>query len=151
MNQSADNSPPATPEPNDAEPAAAKSSSNRREFLTGMGAIKAIRENAQAQLDAVDAAWNAAGNDVTGVWEQYSKTAMACEFEISFNMHQYPKASPTTMLAFQLVDDLEDQLTIYREHSEVSQLNQLATETPQTVDPGALGIRITKRCRTGGR
>ena len=140
MNQSADNSPLATPEPNDAEPAAAKSSSNRREFMTGMGAIKAIRENAQAQLDAVDAAWNAAGNDVTGVWEQYSKTAMACEFEISFNMHQYAKASPTTMLAFQLVDDLEDQLTIYREHSEVSQLNQLATETPQAVDPGLASL-----------
>ena len=153
MNQSADNSPPnpsGSDQPDSSKP---KSSSNRREFLTGMGAIKAIREKAEAQLDAADAQWNAVGNDAAGAWEQYSKQAMACEFEISFNLHQYRQASTATMLAFQLVDDLEDQLTIYRDHSEVSQLNRLATQTPQSVEPGLMGLlRMAKQIHhdTGG-
>jgi len=118
-----------------------------------MGAIKTIRENAQAQLDAADAPWSGINNDVTGVWEQYSKRAMACEFEISFNLHQYRQASSATMLAFQLVDDLEDQLTIYRDHSEVSLLNRLATQTPQPIEPGLLSLlRLAKQIHhdTGG-
>lgn len=118
-----------------------------------MGAIKTIRENAQAQLDAADAQWTGVGNDVAGAWEQYSKRAMACEFEISFNLHQYRQASSATMLAFQLVDDLEDQLTIYRDHSEVSQLNQLATQTPQPIESGLAGLlRLAKQIHqdTGG-
>ena len=153
MNQSADNSPPSDSESNDEESANLKSNSNRREFLTGMGAIKTIREKAQAQLDAADAHWTGAGQDATGAWEQYSKRAMACEFEISFNLHQYRQASTATMLAFQLIDDLEDQLTIYRDHSEVSQLNQRATHTPQPVEPGLLGLlRLAKQIHhdTGG-
>lgn len=103
-----------------------------------MGAIQTIRENVKAQLDGVDANWS--DDDDAGAWEQYSKRAMACEFEISFNLHQYRQAASATMLAFQLVDDLEDQLTIYRDHSEVSLLNQRASETPQTVDSGLLRL-----------
>ena len=153
MNQSADNSPPDNSEADDADSSNRKSSSNRREFLTGMGAIKSIRENVQAQLDAADAQWDAISIDAEGVWEQYSKRAMACEFEISFNLHQYRQASTTTMLAFQMVDDLEDQLTIYRDHSEVSQLNQLATQAPQPIESGLMGLlRLAKQIHhdTGG-
>ena len=111
-----------------------------------MGAIKAIRENVQQQLDAADAPWDGTDQDTAGAWEQYSKRAMACEFEISFNLHQYRQASTSTMLAFQLIDDLEDQLTIYRDHSEVSQLNQRATESAQPVESGLLSLlRLAKQ------
>jgi len=148
MNQLSDNSPLPDPESNGSDADKQKSSSNRREFITGMGAIKAIRETAQAQLDGLDANWRDGGDDA-GAWEQYSKRAMACEFEISFNLHQYRQAASATMLAFQLVDDLEDQLTIYRDHSEVSRLNQQATETPQTVEPGLLRlIRLAQQIHT---
>ena len=57
------------------------------------------------------------------------------------------------MLAFQLIDDLEDQLTIYRDRSEVSQLNQLAPQTPQAVEAGLLELlRMAKQIHqdTGG-
>ena len=111
MNQSADNSQYSDSEPDDPAAEKLKTISNRREFITGMGAIKAIRENANAQFDAIDASWSSTGDDA-GVWEQYAKRAMACEFEISFNLHQYRQAASATMLAFQLIDDLEDQLTI---------------------------------------
>ena len=151
MNQSADNLPPKRLESDDGKSASSKSSSNRREFLTGMGAIKAIREKAHAQLDAVNAKWSEVGTD--GAWEQYSKRAMACEFEISFNLHQYRQSSTATMLAFQLIDDLEDQLTIYRDHSEISQLNRLATQTPQVIESGLMDLlRLAKQIHhdTGG-
>ena len=152
MNQSADNSQHSDSEPDDPAAEKLKAISNRREFITGMGAIKTIRENANAQLDAVDASWSSTGDDA-GVWEQYAKRAMACEFEISFNLHQYRQAASATMLAFQLIDDLEDQLTIYRDHSEVSQLNQLAPQTPQAVEVGLLELlRMAKQIHqdTGG-
>ena len=97
--------------------------SSRREFLTGMGAINAARERIEKLPDVND--WTPKDFDVDGLWEQYSKSAMACQFEISFNLHQYRQASGATMLAFQLIDDLEEQLTVYREDSEVSQLNRL--------------------------
>ena len=106
MNQSEDNSPPSDSGSSDPTAEKLKAISNRREFITGMGAIKAIRENVNAQLDAIDAPWSSTGDDA-GVWEQYSKRAMACEFEISFNLHQYRQAASATMLAFQLIDDLE--------------------------------------------
>ena len=153
MNQSADNPSPNPAESDDADSSKLKSSSNRREFLSGMGAIKTIRENVQAQINAAEAQWSVIGNDAAGAWEQYSKRAMACDFEISFNLHQYRQASTATMLAFQLVDDLEDQLTIYRDHSEVSQLNRLATQTPQQVDPGLMELlQLAKQIHrdTGG-
>lgn len=107
--------------------------SSRREFITGMGALRAARD--QIQVPSSSEQWNQS-NDVDGLWEQYSKSAMACQFEISFNLHQYRQASTATMLGFQLIDDLEDQLTIYRSHSEISQLNQTPVGTWSNVEPG---------------
>jgi thiamine biosynthesis lipoprotein len=109
------------------------SQSSRREFITGMGAIKAARD--QIQVPAQPDSWNHSA-EVDGLWEQYSKSAMACQFEISFNLHQYRQASSATMLAFQLIDDLEDQLTIYRDHSEVSQINQQPAGVWSNVESG---------------
>ena len=65
---------------------------------------------------------------------------MACEFELLFNMHQYKQAGSAALAAFQLIDDLEDQLTVYRDHSEVSQINQSAFEREVTVETGLFGL-----------
>ena len=67
MNQSADNSQPSGSESDDPAAEKLKAISNRREFITGMGAIKTIRENVNAQFDAIDAPWSSTGDDA-GVW-----------------------------------------------------------------------------------
>lgn len=51
---------------------------------------------------------------------------MACDFAIFVNAGQHQHATQYAVQALDLVDRLEDQLSIYREHSEVSQMNRAA-------------------------
>jgi thiamine biosynthesis lipoprotein len=67
-------------------------------------------------------------------WEQFSKRAMACPFEILLNLHQYSQGAMVVGEAFELIDQLEEQLTIYRGDSEISRLNSLASEQPIRVE-----------------
>ena len=111
--------------------------SSRREFLRGFSAIDAIRRESEKVLDRIDIGENiptVSQSRQSSYLEYYSKNAMACEFEIYFNLHQYRQAGIATMEAFQLIDLLEDQLTIYRAHSELSQLNRTAFEHEITVE-----------------
>jgi len=62
-----------------------------------------------------------------------SRRAMACQWQAYFNAGQYEQAELASMAALDLVDQLEAQLTIFREDSEVSQLNQLAADEPVEV------------------
>lgn len=107
-------------------------SSHRRDFLSGKSAAKAIGDT----LNAISAQANDPVNLTGSVerqsayLEQYSKPAMACQFELLFNMHQYSQSGEATGEAFALIDQLEDQMTVYRDHSEISQLNQLAFHQP---------------------
>ena len=112
------------------------SSSNRREFLKGRAAIKAVEamvdtseplqapEIPDAQINSTED--RTASSRQSAYMEHYSKPAMACQFELLFNMHQYPKAGNVTGEVFQLLDELEDQMTVYRDHSAISQLNEQA-------------------------
>ncbi len=76
-------------------------------------------------------------------WEQYSKNAMACEFEILLNLHQYPQAGNTIAEAFHRLDELEDQMTIFRPHSEISFINQHAAEKSVAVEPQLFDLLLT--------
>ncbi len=57
-----------------------------------------------------------------------SRRAMATTFEIAIpcGSHRDPVAAATD--ALDLIDDLEDQMTVYRDHSEVSRLNRTAAQ-----------------------
>jgi FAD:protein FMN transferase len=63
-----------------------------------------------------------------------SRRAMATTFEVAIpqGTHRDPVAAATA--ALDLIDDLEDQMTVYREHSEVSRLNATAPESPVVVE-----------------
>lgn len=126
------------------------SSSTRRDFLKGRAALRAIEAVAEAPepLQAPDSANaqsdipedNTAAGRQSAYMEHYSKPAMACQFELLFNMHQYPTAGNVTGEVFQLLDDLEDQMTVYRDHSEISRLNQLAFSAQVQVEPRLYGL-----------
>ncbi len=101
------------------------SRSTRREFLQGKAALAA----------ASDAAWNAVGAGATSELPdlpgecfllKLSRRAMACQFEIYLNAGQNAHDTEVALAALDLVDRLEDQLSVYRPHSEISQLNQRA-------------------------
>ena len=100
-------------------------SANRREFLTGK-AIRSEIENAGGQLadrltESVDDRAEPCGGDTI----RLATEAMACEFSVLLN------PAPENRLhiasdALDLVHQLEDQMSVYREHSELSELNRQA-------------------------
>ncbi len=63
------------------------------------------------------------------------RRAMACEFEVLLNAGQYADATEWAVEALDLVDRLEQQLTVYRETSEISRLNHTAGEREVEVEP----------------
>ncbi len=69
-----------------------------------------------------------------------SRRAMATTFEVAIPVgsHRDPIAAGTA--ALDLIDELEDQMTVYRDHSEVSRLNALAAESPVVVEQQLFGL-----------
>lgn len=59
---------------------------------------------------------------------------MACEFAIQYHAHD-GAAGDAALAALDLVDQLEDQLSVFRAGSEVSAINRTASERPVAVEP----------------
>lgn len=59
-----------------------------------------------------------------------ARSAMACEFEVLLNQHQYPQAADRAVEALDLVQQLENQLSVYQPRSELSTLNQFGATRP---------------------
>ena len=64
---------------------------------------------------------------------RYSRAAMATSFEVLLPLGT-PQGAAAAAEALDLVDCLEDQLTVYRDTSEMSRINRLASEAPQHVE-----------------
>jgi thiamine biosynthesis lipoprotein len=68
-----------------------------------------------------------------------SRRAMATTFEVALP-YGTPDALAAAEDALDLIDALEDQLTVYRDHSEVSRLNAAATAGPVAVEPNLFDL-----------
>ena len=103
-----------------------KRKTSRRDFLSGNVAQPGSKPAQKVNNAAIEQSY----------LEHYSKNAMACEFAVLLNMHQYSGGAEATMKAFQLIDRLEQQLSIYREDSEISELNANGAGEPRDVEAG---------------
>src|SRR4051794_4771193 len=63
-----------------------------------------------------------------------ARRATATTFEVMLPFGA-PLAQPAAESALDLIDELEDQLSVYRDHSEVSCLNANAADGPAEVEP----------------
>jgi FAD:protein FMN transferase len=63
-----------------------------------------------------------------------SRRAMATTFEVAIPCGSHPDPVAAATAALDLIDDLEDQMTVFRDHSEVSRLNATAAESPVAVE-----------------
>jgi thiamine biosynthesis lipoprotein len=63
-----------------------------------------------------------------------SRRAMATTFEVAIPCGSHPDPVAAATAALDLIDDLEDQMTVFRDHSEVSRLNAAAAESPVVVE-----------------
>lgn len=68
-----------------------------------------------------------------------ARRAMATQFEVLLP-YGTPQALTLAETALDEIDHLEDQLTVYREHSEVSRLNRLAAGRPLVVEERLFGL-----------
>lgn len=117
--------------------------SSRRDFLTGRAVTRAAQDATERLVDstlkgsaaspqASTASPNAAGG---GYLLQYAARAMACEFEVTLAASRQAGADPLPLEALQLVETLEQQLTVYQPTSELSAINAHAGERPIEVEP----------------
>lgn len=121
----------------------------RREFLKGKAAARAL---AQFDVGTPDGA-TLPQSTAESCLLRFSRRAMACTFEVFTSAGQYEHGTEAALAALDLVDRLEDQLSIYREHSEVSRLNRDAAFGPVQVEPrlfALLARAVELNRETGG-
>lgn len=115
------------------------SKSNRREFLQGRSALKAAEGLLPQETQPATTRSEAEPSpNAPAVDESYliqiSRSAMACQFEVLLNAGQHAAATEAALAALDLVEKLEDQMTVYRPHSEVCRINAAAAELPIPVE-----------------
>jgi len=106
--------------------------STRRDFLTG-------RSAADAMADALGGA--IPSGPIGGAYlVRVTRRAMACEFEVQLNAGQYKNDTRHALDALDLIDRFEDQLSYFREESELNRVNRRAADEPVRVEPELFGI-----------
>jgi thiamine biosynthesis lipoprotein len=116
--------------------------STRRSFLRGGAAAEALAAWADGAALETRLAETAADRYLVC----FSRQAMATSFQVMFDSRRHPHGADAAVAALDLIEVLEDQMTVYREHSEVMQINRLAHEGPVIVEPGLFELfRTAKR------
>ncbi len=114
--------------------------SHRRDFLTGRAALRSLVGIGVSGNAAEPAANEPAASPELSYLLEITRRAMACEFQVLLNAGQYPRAEEVALQALDLIEELEQQLTIYRESSELSLLNRRAPAGPVVVEGRLLAL-----------
>ena len=112
---------------------------SRREFLTG-GQFGRTDDSSPPVDDAMQEKRAGHPDRSADYLEHFSKNAMACEFELFFNMGQFSGSGSAALKAFALIDELEEQLSVYRTSSEITVLNDLAAREWVSVEVGLFNL-----------
>ena len=114
---------------------ASEKPSSRREFLQGRAAARALVDRAQRAIESVAADPGKHKATESRVAHLHaSRRAMACQFEVQYHATDGPESTDAMLAALDLIEALEDQLSIYRDHTEVAQLNRSAAVGPVAVE-----------------
>jgi thiamine biosynthesis lipoprotein len=128
--------------------------SNRRDFLTGQAAIDALEGFADGFKGELPKIGQPAPQPPQETYLlEIARNAMAVEFQVLLNASQDSAGAESAVAALDLVERLEAQLTVYRDSSEVSRINQRAFDEAVVVEPRLfalfqLAVQISRE--TGG-
>lgn len=111
-----------------------RSESTRRHFLTGKSAVDAIGNLGAPNHPDPSSTSSSPRREGRTYLVQVGRRAMACEFDVFLNAGEHEAATEHAIEALDLVDSIEDQLSVYRHRSEVSRLNQVAAMRAVPVD-----------------
>src|SRR5262245_55494416 len=117
-----------------------KRRTSRRDFLKGKSAAAALADVTEGVLGVEDDAEPLPDPRPHGHLIQLTRRAMACNFEFFLNAGQDQQGTQTALAALDGIGQLEDQLSVYREQSEVSQLNRTAAAADVPVEPRLLEL-----------
>jgi thiamine biosynthesis lipoprotein len=119
--------------------------SSRRDFLRGRAVARSLLARIQGVADRTAGALgeSASGPDAAKrpptstahAKLHATRRAMACDFEVQYHAADGPAANDAVLAALDLVDELETQLTIYRDTSEIFEINRRAATAPIAVEP----------------
>ncbi len=79
-----------------------------------------------------------------GYLVQVGRQAMACQFQVFLNAGQHQGDLEAVIEALDQVSALEDQMTVYRDHSEIARINARASSESCVVEPRL--FRLLQRC-----
>lgn len=125
-----------------------KKPTSRRDFLRGHGIARTLLDAARGVAGTAASSFDkkelaaSSGNpaivrhrssaDVAHI--QTSRRAMACEFAIEYHAADGVDAAAAALEGLDLIEQLEDQLSVYRDHTEVAAINRLAAECAVKVE-----------------
>ena len=109
-----------------------KPTDNRRDFLTGKAGLRRVQDFAGREFD------NGIGPERTApvarATTRIATRAMACEFVVVLNPGDAAEQMPATD-ALDLLPELEQQMSAWREDSELAVINRTAHENATAVEP----------------
>ena len=117
-----------------------KRKSSRRDFLQGRAAADAMADSLAGQPSPEAAAGQRSPIDPAALAGksyqlQITRRAMACTFEVRLNAGQYEQATEIALATLDQVDELEDQISFFRESSELCEINRSAANEPVAIGP----------------
>lgn len=112
-----------------------KPKSSRRDFLKGKSAAEAIADSVHRTLPDEDPEGQRNHDPGGSYLVHLTRRAMACEFEVQLNAGQYDHGTQLALEALDLVEALEDQMSVFRETSHICHINRNAAEAPVEVEP----------------
>ncbi|MEZ6144052.1 MAG: FAD:protein FMN transferase [Planctomycetaceae bacterium] len=118
-------------------------SSNRREFLTGRAVRQQVEAAGDVLADAIVDAGEHRPEPVGHDTIRLETHAMGCPWSVVMNPGP-PRQVMTASDALDIVHQLEDQMTVYRDDSELQRINFAAHESPQSVE--AELYKLLKQC-----
>lgn len=123
---------------------------SRRDFLRGKAVVSEAAGAIESAVDAVlgdpTSTPRLAGGDspdaARDAWRvmTFTRRAMACEFDVRIGASRDQNDTPAALAALDLVDEIEDQLTVYRDQSELVDLNRRAADDWIEVEPRLFGL-----------
>lgn len=106
---------------------------SRRDFLTGRALRSEVERHGEALADELVGADIGRSEPTGGTTLRLATRAMACDFSVLLNPDAGEHLEAASN-ALDLIHQLEDQLSVYREWTELSQLNRTAAEGPVPVE-----------------
>ena len=110
-----------------------KRQTTRRDFLKGRAAVHAMEDMAEGVLpDPVSPLQ--APRPTGSFLVQVTRRAMAANFQVFVSGKRHPHGPDAAMKALDLIERIEDQLTVYRKHSDIIRINRRAGREPVRVE-----------------